>query len=163
MSEDMTLVGALVLAVTTLAGAIGLTARALWVKLFDSEKGLAMVLVNRHLRFVDESAEAMRVNSSSQSSISAAVTEISEAVKRTAEATENQEKTNLQIAGMLAHQHEELTGFSKRFQEQDEFSTVRTNAAIHHLARAGRAHLEGKDDDCLRELNEAEKVVNGKI
>lgn len=162
MDEQITLVGALVIAVGSLATVIGVAGRMLWTKLFAKDEGLLIIAFNKHLKFIDQTAEMMQVNTDSQKTVSMAMREISMAVKRTAEATENQERTNQQISEMLDHQHEELVAFSKRFPSTDDFSTVATNEAIHHLARAGRAHLDGKDDDCRRELDQAEKVVNGK-
>lgn len=162
MGDEPTLIGALAVAVTALAGVIAVVARSVWTRLFDPDKGLVVILVNRHLKFVDESADILKVNTDSQHTIGMAMKEISAAMKRTATAVEKQDETNEKIAITLEEQHKELAAFSGRFPLTSDFSTVQTNDAIHHLARAGRAHLEGRDEDCRKELDEAERAVNNK-
>jgi hypothetical protein len=162
MNNELTLVGALAVAVTALAGIITYSLKFLSAKLFDPDKGLFTVVAMRHVKFVDESSEALRINSDALQTIGIAIKEIGTATKRTAEATEHQELTNEKIATLIDRHHVELLSFSQRFPNTDDFSTVRTNEAIHHLARAGRAHLDGHDEQCRKELDEAEKAVNGK-
>lgn len=155
MSNELTLVGALSIAIVALTSVITFVSRQLWIKLFDADKGLATKVVERHLKYVDENAGTNRL-------ISEAVVEIKQTLTRTAQAAEKHEETSEKICEMLGHQHQELLAFSGRYHSADEYSTVKTNEAIHHLTRAARSHLDGHDDECRRELDEAERAVNGR-
>lgn len=161
MNDDYTLVSALVVAISSLAGVIGYASRQIWLKLFAEEKGLFVKIVDRHLRFVDESAASMKINTESQSRISHAVDEIKEVVQRSAEVIEKQNAMTSKIEMALAQHHEDSQEFIAKFQRSsDAYTTTKTNEAIHHLARAGRAHLEGNDEDTLKELDAAERAVD---